>query len=201
MPAPRRPWPPSRPLALRESACGLASRPRPLSPSSSRDPSRTGNVSSTWRALMGCGCGVNGVDAWRRGGCGCGVDGVKAWSTVALGGTCGGEGVVRRRRRLRAQAAAQSVCAGGAGAHGRRWASARARRRRLGVQAGGGEWWRRGRTAAVWRDGGGAKGRRRRLEMDAGETEEREAAARARLIYDRWDPRFSLTPVDPTPRV
>ena len=62
-------------------------------------------------------------------------------------------------------------------------------------------WWQRGRTAAVWRDGGGAKRRRRRLEMDAGETEEREAAARARLIYDRWDPRFSFTPVDPTRRV
>ena len=53
-----------------------------------------------------------------------------------------------------------------------------------------------GETAAARREGGGGS------KMDAGENgEEREAAARARLIYDRWDPRFSLTPVDPTPRV
>ena len=179
MPAPRRPWPPSRPSrppSLHESACERASRPQLPYPSSSRDPSRTGNMTSTWRALMGCGCGVNGVDAWRRGGCGCGVDGVKAWSTVALGGTCGGEGVVRRRRRLRAQAAAQSVCAGGAGAHGRRWASARARRRRLDVQASGGEWWRRGGE------------RRRENEVGGGwsRAKQRGRCPRARHIYDRW---------------
>jgi hypothetical protein len=52
-----------------------------------------------------------------------------------------------------------------------------------------------GETAAARREGGGGS------KMDAGETEEREAAARARLIYDRWDPRFSFTPVDPTRRV
>ena len=50
--------------------------------------------------------------------------------------------------RERSGADGGGACAGGAegraGAHGWRWASARARRRRLDVQASGGEWWRRG---------------------------------------------------------
>ena len=60
-------------------------------------------------------------------------------------------------------------------------------RRRLGVTAHGGgkveRWWQRGRTAAVWRDGGGTKGWRWRLEMDAGETERKE---RRRLEHDSY---------------
>ena len=74
-------------------------------------------------------------------------------------------------------------------------------RRRLGMVVGdhGGEQRReRGRgggerrcvAAAAARDG-----------SDAGETERKRNWRRAREIYDRWDPQFSLTPVDPTPRV
>ena len=73
-------------------------------------------------------------------------------------------------------------------------------RRRLGVTAHGGgkveRWWQRGRTAAVWRDGGGAKGRRRRDGIESGgggvkgEVKQR-PAARARDIYDRWARDFS----------
>ena len=57
--------------------------------------------------------------------------------------------------------------------------------------------------ATVWRNGGGAKGRRRRHEMEEMRAKQRGKGwpPRARHIYDRWDPRFSLTPVDPTPRV
>ena len=69
----------------------------------------------------------------------------KAWSTAARAA-----GVMAARARVREQSGADGggACAGGAegraGAHGWRWASARARRRRLDVQASGGEWWRRG---------------------------------------------------------
>ena len=40
-----------------------------------------------------------------------------------------------------------------------------------------------------------------RVGRDAGETEEEKTAAGIRHIYDRWVPRFPLTPVDPTLRV
>ena len=55
MPAPRRPWPPSRPsrpLSLRESVCGRASRQQPPSPFSYRDPSRL-EVARAWRGSVG----------------------------------------------------------------------------------------------------------------------------------------------------
>jgi len=120
--------------------------------------------------------------------CGCGVEGVEhggAWSTEARAA-----GVMAARARVRERSGADGggACAGGAegraGAHGWRWASARARRRRLDVQASGGEWWRR-EMGGVGRNRGGRK----------------KPAAGIRHIYDRWDPRFSLTPVDPTRRV
>ena len=67
---------------------------------------------------------------------------------------------------------------------------------------------RRWRRAGERGSGGGCVGKRRRevegtrRRLESGENrEEEETAARTRHIYDRWDPRFSLTPVDPTRRV
>ena len=169
MPAPRRPWPPSRPSrppSLHESACERASRPQLPFPSSSRGPSCSDNLSSTWRALIGCGCGVNGVEARLLGRQG-------VWER-RRGCESGGGGVSSRRL-------ATLVASGGAsgvGARGRRWASARARRRRLGTAARGSSGVERRRRgvkrrrrrlralATVWRNGGGAKGRRRRHGME-----------------------------------
>ena len=189
MPAPRRPWPPSRPSrppSLHESACERASRPQLPYPSSSRDPSRltvcetrtrrergsSGKSSSTWRAsdrvLLRCGCGC----------------GVEAWSTAALGSggverrgvawSGGGGGYARRRRRRRARAAlgeregaaaATSTCRRAAArmAHGGAWAVAERRR------------WSCRRAAARMAHGGGSRWR------DAGETEKEE---RRRLEQD-----------------
>ena len=150
MPAPRRPWPPSRPSrppSLHESACERASRQRPPSPSSSRGPSCSDNLSSTWRAVNGCGCGVNGVDAWRRGDCGCGVDAWRRGCTAALGdgGTCG-------RRRGEVQVAAAATRAGGA-----EWLRGRRGERARTAHGGGSAGARRrcGGTAAARREGGG----------------------------------------------
>ena len=157
MPAPRRPWPPSRPSrppSLHESACERASRPQLPSPSSSRDPSRLtvcgtrtrrersspGKSSSTWRApaekmlRVRLRCGAAAA-SWGRGG--------EHGGALAMEARAGGAGEKSKRRRRRAQAAQN-----GAGAHGRRWASARVRggglERRRCVQASGGERWRRG---------------------------------------------------------
>jgi hypothetical protein len=107
------------------------------------------------------------------------VDGVEAWSTAALehGGARGRSRCARAAlgeregARWRLEAAV-----------GDRGGEQGARRRRLGVQASGGEWWRRG---------GGSKGRRRRDGIESGgsgvkgEGKQR-PAARARDIYDRW---------------
>ena len=82
--------------------------------------------------------------------------------------------------RERSGADGGGACAGGAegraGVHGQRWASARARRRRLDVQASGGEWWRRGGE------------RRRENEVGGGwsRAKQRGSCPRARHIYDRW---------------
>ena len=190
MPAPRRPWPPSRPSrppSLHESACERASRPQLPSPSSSRDPSRLtvcgtrtrrersspGKSSSTWRAPGEKMLRVR----LRRGAAaaswGCGVE---HGGALAMEARAGGAGEKSKRRRRRAQAAAQSVCAGGAGAHGRRWASARARRRRLDVQASGGEWWR----------SGGERQRENKVCGGWSRAKQRGRCPRARHIYDRW---------------
>ena len=169
MPAPRRPWPPSRPSrppSLHESACERASRPQLPSPSSSRDPSRLtvcgtrtrrersspGKSSSTWRAPAEKMLRVR----LRRG-----AAAVSHGGALAMEARAGGAGEKSKRRRRRAQAAAQSGCAGGAGAHGRRWASASAggggSTCRRAVASGGGAGARRrcGETAAARREGGG----------------------------------------------
>ena len=185
MPAPRRPWPPSRPSrppSLRESACERASRPRPPFPFSSRDPSRTGKRSNTWRARIGCGCGVK--KRRRRGCVGCSmcgscgsehVDGVEyggvwRWRLVrAAHGASGGGGYVRRRRRRVVARAAQ----------------------RRGLLRGGEKWWLK-RCAG----GGEVERRRRRDGNESGgggvkREEKHGPAARARDIYDRWARDFS----------
>ena len=142
-------------------------------------------------------CGTAAV-AWC---CGCGVEGVEhggAWSTEARAA-----GVMATRARVRERSGADGggACAGGAegraGAHGWRWASARARRRRLDVQASGGE---RSRAS------GGAEGRRRRdvIESSGGVVKEegKQGPVSAGKRHIRQvGPRFFLTPVDPTPRV
>ena len=122
------------------------------------------------------------------------VLGAERWSCALEAAKAG------RRRRRRG-----GGCARGAAqkARGRHRAAARAceddvlRRRRLAVAAyGGGEVERRRRERVGC--GSGAAAARRK---NAGETEEgREAAARARLIYDRRAPQISLTPVKPMPR-
>ena len=92
---------------------------------------------------------------------------------LAMEARAGGAGEKSKRRRRRAQAAQN-----GAGAHGRRWASARVSggglERRRCVQASGGERWRRG---------GERVGRRR---LGVRKKANRGRSARARDIYDRW---------------
>ena len=141
MPAPRRPWPPSRPSrppSLHESACERVSRPQ--LPSSSRDPSRLtvcgtrtrrersspGKSSSTWRAPAEKMLWVR----LRRG-----AAAVSHGGALAMEARAGGGG--ERRRRRRAVARAAQARTGGAG---------RARGRGGGgsSRASGGEWWRRG---------------------------------------------------------
>ena len=176
MPAPRRPWPPSRPSrppSLHESACERASRPQLPSPSSSRDPSRLtvcgtrtrrersspGKSSSTWRAPAEKMLRVR----LRRG-----AAAVSHGGALAMEARAGGAGEKSKRRRRRAQAAQN-----GAGAHGRRWASARVRggglERRRCVQASGGERWRRGgeRVGRRWL---GVRGERNRGRQRGQET-------------------------------
>ena len=109
---------------------------------------------------------------------------------------CGG-GVFSRRLAT----VAASSGAGGAGAHGWRWASSRAR---------GGGLERRRVAAVVW-NGGCRVDERRREIGDGGCGSRRERSGRnregeaggagAREIYDRWSPRIFLSPVDPTLRV
>ena len=92
---------------------------------------------------------------------------------------------------------AASSGAGGAGAHGRRWASARAR---------GGSLERRCVAEVVW-NGGCRVDERRREIGDGGCGSRRERTGRnregeaggagAREIYDRWTPRIFLSPVNP----
>ena len=79
-------------------------------------------------------------------GCGCGVNGVKAWSTAALSTAALEHGGVRGRSRC-----ARAALGEREGARRRlgtsvvdRGSEQGARRRWLGVQASGGEWWRRG---------------------------------------------------------
>ena len=109
--------------------------------------------------------------------------------------------------RCEAQAAARAWCGGGGGyARRRRRAVARAVQR--GLQRNGECWWRvaerrrgRRRVRAAARCSGGAGEADRAAAVRSWEKQERGRRLRARHIYDRWDPRFSLTPVDPTHRV
>ena len=99
-----------------------------------------------------CGC----VSGARRGNDGSELGGSTEWQVVAMRGAGGGEGVVRRRWRLRAQAA-QCSCTGGA-------EDSQAARRGATVWRAcedGARRWRRGRTTAVWRSGwsGGGVGK------------------------------------------
>ena len=67
--------------------------------------------------------------------CGCGVEGVEHGG--ARGWRDGGAGAGEKRRRVGSRAH-------GCGLEWRRVAASKERRRRLGLQASGGEWWRRG---------------------------------------------------------
>ena len=168
MPAPRRPWPPSRPSrppSLHESACERASRPQLPSPSSSRDPSRLtvcgtrtrrersspGKSSSTWRAPGEKMLRVR----LRRGAAaaswGCGVE---HGGALAMEARAGGAGEKSKRRRRRAQAAAQARTGGAGRARGRGGGGSTCRRA---AASGGGAGQRRrcGETAAARREGDG----------------------------------------------
>jgi len=81
------------------------------------------------------------ASAWREDAAGAAA----AWGCGCVARRCFGDGGSCGRRWGEKQAAAAVSAGGGAERlRGRRWASARARRRRLDVQASGGEWWRRG---------------------------------------------------------
>ena len=121
MPAPRRPWPPSRPSrppSLHESACERASRPQLPFPSSSRDPSLLAKA-RTWRASgakSGAGKPSNSLRARSGGGCGVRKRRRRGCVGCLMCGNCGSERVEAARRHTAAR--------GGGGARGRRrWAA------------------------------------------------------------------------------
>ena len=171
MPAPRRLWPPSRPsrpLYLRESACGQASRPRPPSPFSSRDPSRLA-MARAWRGCVGTRMQRESSARRRLGNlsnslrarCGKRLE-LRQCGETALRGRCGaawlaqsgaahgrwrwrhtGGGGVAWRRRLRVAEGVRAVQR----THGRRGAAARHGRTVVVWSGGGAQCWRRGSAA------------------------------------------------------